>query len=316
MRKGLLLSLPLLLTLFSCDLQDANPLQKSFFAFDTYWSISLYDGDQSNLNDLADIAYSLSDLADSYEKRSVNNVYTLNHSEAPVLLDPLLIELIEGSLTYSKTYPHLSIYLGSLKLLWQERLLANQVPSEEEIAPYLKDIAETSFLNEDGLCSLIGQAKIELGAFAKGFALKKMKAYLDDHSLKQYLIDGGSSSVLLGEKPSKEGTFSVSLKYYPNQKLHLKNIAISTSSIYEQRQVVDGKTYSHIIDPMTGKAEAKLPFVMAFGDDPFLLDALTTSFSLIGEDCRDYESENLQILYALDENKIAYHSPSLEIESK
>jgi thiamine biosynthesis lipoprotein len=98
----------------------------------------------------------------------------------------------------------------------------------------------------------VGEAEIDLGGIAKGYALDIAKQYLDSKKVTKYIIDAGSSSILLGEKDTKDGLFNIGLKDIKNAYLKAKNCFVSTSGTSEQLTVIDGVKYSHIVNPKTG----------------------------------------------------------------
>ena len=228
-----------LLTSFS---SNANPIKSKIFCFDTYVDITLYDGKKNNAIDIEGIINKYDQLSDNYHARDANNVYTINNTNDPVQVDEDLYKMIQKSIEVKgEGADYYNPLCGSLSKKWKDALAENVVLYEGTISTELAKIAtsDLSFLDNYSI-KRNGEAEIDLGGIAKGYTLDVVKTYLNDNNLKQYLIDGGSSSILLGEKNTKDGLFSVGLKDVKNAYIKAKNCFVSTSGISEQFVEIDG----------------------------------------------------------------------------
>lgn len=96
---------------------------------------------------------------------------------------------------------------------------------------------------------------VDLGGYAKGVALDRAVAIMRERGVKNALINIGGNVMALG---SKNGTpWRVGVKD-PREAGHLATLelrdgeAIGTSGDYQRYFMLDGKRYSHLIDPRTG----------------------------------------------------------------
>ena len=165
-----------------------------------------------------------------------------------------------------------SIYKDIIKTK-DDSILSNKLIDEE-----LKIINQTKLVlnKETKEVQLIGEGKLDLGAIAKGYATKLAREYLINKGFKYFLINAGNSSISLGEKVNDE-SYKVGINSVPNFILKQKNIDISTSSINEQKVLIDDKLYHHIINPKNGKNENYYDVVTILGGDSGHLDALSTA---------------------------------------
>ena len=124
----------------------------------------------------------------------------------------------------------------------------------EEITTYVfeSNLTDLSFDESTLRVRRNGTGTIDLGAFAKGYVLSIIKNYLNENNVSEYLIDSGSSSILLGNKPNDK-KFNVGLKYIPGNYLSIRSTSIGTSSIYEQLKEIDGIKYLNLSNFKTGK---------------------------------------------------------------
>ena len=315
MKNKRFLPIFLIVLLTSCS-NDVKPTQSKIFCFDTYIDAKLYDGNESNMKDIEDIFNRHDKLTDNYKSRDVNNVYTINQTNEPVTIDNALYELLEKAFLMSENgASYFNPLCGSLAKKWKECFDKKEVLSDEVIADELNKIVNTHLAFQDGgIVQRIGDAEIDLGGIAKGWALDQVYTYLQEHELSRYLINAGSSSLLLGEKDTKDGLFNVGLKDVKNGYLKLKNCFVSTSSISEQNVVIDDVTYSHIINPLTGSAVSMNDAVIVVSDKGYIGDALSTSMMMnTVEEIVDIETNfNVKTIVVKD-GKIIHQHEELEV---
>jgi thiamine biosynthesis lipoprotein len=139
----------------------------------------------------------------------------------------------------------------------------------------------------------VGSAKLDLGGIAKGYAVEKVDKILKDHGIKEYLVNGGTSSLAFGVAEDG-GPFRVRLKYTGDDetslRYYVKKAFTSTSAVYEQYRVVDGVTYSHVINTVTGIPVTDYSMAFLEGEDSTRLDAYSTACMIAGIDkTKDWE---------------------------
>lgn len=274
--KAKLLILPLIIVpLSSCQ----KEIKRNSFYFDTYTETRLYEGTKEDLNEINRIFSKIDKLTDNFRERDLNNVYKINNSTESVQVEPELYEVLQAS--FCDCLDPLNYYnplIGSLSKKWKNSLENKGILDQTTIDLELAKMASTSvqFL-EENFVKKTGEAEIDLGAVAKGYALDKVKQYLDSKNYTKYLVDAGSSSILLGEKNGGKN-FKIKVSNLDNTYLNLKNCFISTSSYDKQAVEIDGVNYSHIINPITGSAINENDAVIVISDKGYLGDILSTAF--------------------------------------
>ena len=316
--KKIAFILPLLaIALTSCS-NNNTLIGSKVFCFDTLTEVKLYEGNKANAKEIEKILNELSNSTDNYENMSPNGVYTINHTNDAVQVNERLYELLNLSLeVMSNGATYFSPFCGSLSKAWKETLKNKQTLLEAVINEELAKIAATSLHLNEVTAQKEGEAEIDLGGIAKGYALDEIKEYLTENNISKYLINAGSSSILLGEKNSKDGLFNVGLKEVNNAYIQVKNCVVSTSSIYEQGVDIDGVTYSHIINPVTGSAINKNDGVIVISEDGYYGDAMSTS--LMNNTIEEIQAleeahniktiviQNKQIVYNHKDIKVRFH---------
>ena len=315
--KSKLLVFPLLIVpLVSCSVN--KEIRRTSFYFDTYTESRLYEGKESNLDDIEKILTKIDKLTDNYNARDLNNVYKVNNTNDNVEIEPELYEVLK--LSFSNDLSSLNYFnplCGSLSKKWKESLKNKQVLDQATIDAELLKMQNThlEFVNETTV-KRFGDAEIDLGAVAKGFALDKVKEYLNQNQFSKYLIDAGSSSLLLGEKKNNKN-FKVKIENLDNAYIHAKNCFISTSSLSRQKVEIDGNTYSHIINPITGSATNLHDAVIVVSDKGYLGDILSTAFINESLDSIKELEQHFEVkTIVIDGGKIVYQNENIEVTNK
>ena len=305
----------LILSLTSCS-QSSKVLENKIFCFDTLVNVKLYGAEQSDVNELANIFNKLSALTDNYLASSTNGVYALNQTNDEVTVDKDLYDLLKLSLEVKNDgAKYFNPLCGSLAKKWKELLKNLQILDENSKNEELLKISSSSIvLKDNNVVQRLGEAEIDLGGIAKGYALDKAYEYLNSKDIKHYLIDAGSSSVLLGEKESKDGLFSVGLKDVPNSYLKLKNCFVSSSGLSTQGVDIGGVTYSHIVNPITGSAINENDAVIVVSDTGYYGDAISTSMMMNTiDEIKELEvAHNLKTI-VVKNGQIVYSHQDLEV---
>ena len=219
-------------------------------------------------------------------------------AEEPFVCGDLLWEV----LTYARTFYRDSagafdVTIDPLMKLWGFHSKRETLPSDEEIAAAkaLTGLDKVEF--DDARHSVrftVPGMSINLGGIAKGFALDRAAAAVRALGITTGWIEIGGNILALPKK-NGGGRYSAGIKN-PFRKdtllghVPMRDAAISTSGNYERYVVIDGRQYTHIIDPATGLPVADMDavtvIVPAGKDVPpgVASDAISTSVFIAGPD--------------------------------
>ena len=316
MKVKSLVSLLFITSLLSCS-QQSNIQESRVFCFDTSIHIKIETSEKSCLKEVENIFKLYDKLSDNYLSRDINNVYTINNNlYTDITIDKELYDLLQISFSISEEgAKYFNPLCGSLSKKWKESLKNNQVLSESVISEELLKMNSSQVLFKDNnVIQKIGDAEIDLGGIAKGYALDKAYEYLKEKEIKNYLINAGNSSILLGEKNTDDGYFTVGLNDIENAYLKLKNCVISTSSKSVQGVKIGDITYSHIINPVDGSAINENDAVIVISDKGYLGDALSTSMMMnTVEEIKEIEqAQNIKTI-VIKNNEIIYKNEGIEV---
>jgi thiamine biosynthesis lipoprotein len=129
--------------------------------------------------------------------------------------------------------------------------------------------------------------EIDLGGIAKGYAVDRAVAILKQRGVTSALVSaGGSTTYALGAPPGKPA-WEIEVQDPVERdriatRVQLKDQALSVSGSYEKFFELDGKRYSHIMDPRTGLPVQGVLSVVVITADGLSGDALDNVFYVFG----------------------------------
>ena len=213
--------------------------------------------------------------------------------EHPFKCSPLLWDIISKCQKYHEISDGaFDITISPLMKLWGFRRKRGEIPSDEEIKQTLLSVGFDKLKldpeNKTVAFSAPGM-KLDLGGMAKGYAVDLAAKAVLDSGIDSGIINlAGNAKCLPKPFPGKKN-YRVGVKN-PFDKtsvvdiLELLDSSVATSGDYERFVILDGKRYSHIIDPRTGrpaKGEHSVTVVTPSATDA---DALSTTMFVNGPD--------------------------------
>jgi thiamine biosynthesis lipoprotein len=129
--------------------------------------------------------------------------------------------------------------------------------------------------------------KLDLGGIAKGYACDHALAVLARAGIRQALVSG-AGDIRAGDPPPGLAGWTVGIgpledpEAPPRRFLSLKNAAVSTSGDAERFVEIDGRRYSHIVDPRTGLGVIDRSSVTVVAPDGATADSLATAVYVLG----------------------------------
>jgi len=149
--------------------------------------------------------------------------------------------------------------LGRLIALWgfHDDEFEPVLPDAEELARILAARPSMADLQIDGnrVSSRNPMVQIDLGGYAKGYALDRAAAILRGMGVDNALINIGGNVMALGAKGKTPWRLAIQHPREPRPLAILPlydGEAIGTSGDYQRFFEIDGKRYSHLLDPRTG----------------------------------------------------------------
>jgi thiamine biosynthesis lipoprotein len=182
------------------------------------------------------------------------------------------------------------VSVGPVARLWRRARRQRKLPDRERLARAralvgpenvrLDAKSQTAQLLRPGM-------QLDLGGIAKGYAADEAMAVLKRHGITQALVAAAGDITVSGPPPGEHGwTIGIAdpsgADKPPLDYLLLRDTAISTSGDTEQFLELEGKRYSHIIDPRTGLALTHRVQVTVVAPNATTSDSLATAVCVLG----------------------------------
>ncbi len=135
-------------------------------------------------------------------------------------------------------------------------------------------------------------SQLDFSGIAKGYAVDEIASLLKNKGINNYLVEIGGETVSSGLN-SKNQIWSIGINTPSPDALttdyqiivELDNKAIATSGDYRQFYEINGRKYSHIINPKTGFSEkSDLLSVSVIAENCLIADGYATAFFVMGRE--------------------------------
>jgi thiamine biosynthesis lipoprotein len=172
--------------------------------------------------------------------------------------DDLFVVLKRSQEVAARSGGAFDVTVGPVVRLWRRSRRTQVLPDAEKLAAaralvgyklvVLDEKARTVRLLKAGM-------QLDLGGIGKGYAADAVLAVLARFGITRALVAAGGDIAVSGPPPGKKG-WAVAIAPLPGESpggtLTLAHAAVSTSGDAEQFVEIDGRRYSHIVDPRTG----------------------------------------------------------------
>ena len=247
------------------------------------------------VNEVALSAFTLADKIDNKfsDYSAESEVSKFNEFEANIpfkLSLDLLDLLITSKQFHTKTNYAFEPASGALTRLWRLSKRTGTSPNGEDLASAIEASSTNNLLIDKKNKTLTKTNKLtrlDFGGIAKGLAADKMMRHLKKNNFNTCSISAGGD-VIVGSPPPGKKFWKVKIRPYGNSPIgefnvKLSNAAVSTSGSIEQSITINGKKYSHIINPKKGLGLESNISVTVISKNATTTDALATSICIIGK---------------------------------
>ena len=229
-----------------------------------------------------------SDYIDSSELSKLSKSAGVN--SLPVGLSPAMYDiLIQSKKAFELSEGAFDITMGPLSKLWRKARRQHQFPADSTVKRIRNLIGfdklvfdtlnKTIRLTQEGM-------QLDLGGIAQGYVAQKVINFLHSQGVNNALVNASGDIVVSGAPINKDGwvvgvNIPEKTNELLNQKLMLKNRAITTSGDAYQYIEKDGIRYSHIINPASGYGVTFQRNVTVIAADGTTADWLATACSIL-----------------------------------
>ncbi len=201
--------------------------------------------------------------------------------------------------------------------LWGFSKHEMKVPEQDDIDKALTHVGMDKIELDQGQSRLLKkdpEVGIDLSSIAQGYSVGAVANLLEAKGIQNYMVEIGGEMKVKGRKANGDEWRIAIEKPTPFSREVQKIIAINqvngeavtTSGTYRNFFEENGKVYSHIINPKTGKpVDHNLLSVTVLHDDPTWADAWDTALLCMGEDegYQAAEFNHLRVLFIYHDGK-------------
>lgn len=267
----------------------------------TLFRVDLYAEQEELAKKAVDLAFqeieTINLCASDYLPDSELTRFNLAPPHQPFQASPVFFDLVKRSVKlHEQTKGAFDITTDYSIQAWRRAKRQARLPESEEIkrALSMTQIEALEFNEAQGfITKKIKNLRINLGGIGKGYAADKALAVLKSQGFPIAMV-AGSGDIALGAAPPQTKGWKVTLKrgnpLDEDLVLELSHAGISTSGDTQQFFMLDGKTYSHVIDPKTGLGLSNRLICTVIAPNATLSDSFDNAMCVLGV------TEGLQVL--------------------
>jgi len=234
----------------------------------------------------------LSDYDPESEASRLAARFTADPAAAPIDISPELAVMLREGIRWSReTDGAFDLTVGPLTRLWRPARRSGVRPDAAALAAARQSVGWEKIeiaAEVDRVRLAAAGMGLDFGGIAQGYAADEMLTILRSHGIDRCLIDA-SGDVRLGNPPPDQPAWQVGVAPLdpsgaPGVRLAMTGGSVSTSGDAFQFVEIDGRRYSHLIDPRTGEPLEGRSSVTVIADDGVTADAVASALSVMGPD--------------------------------
>jgi thiamine biosynthesis lipoprotein len=298
-RKSQIASLVLPLLLAACVSAPKEPLSRYEFEepqMGLPFRIVLYAPNDEIANRASNAAFArieeLNDILSDYEYDSELSALSRSSGQGRAIkVSEDLWRVLERSQALAtESNGAFDITVGPFTAAWRKARREHALPDPQRIAELAASVGyEKLVLDPKTKTALLTapRMRLDLGGIAKGYAIDEALRVIRKNGIARALLMGGGD-MAAGDPPPAKNAWRIELVRLdapgapPAKFVLLKNRALATSGDLSQRLEMNGKRYSHIVDPKTGIGLTDHSLVNVIANDCITADSLTKVVSVLG----------------------------------
>ncbi len=262
----------------------------------TWAQVTLYGDDPAKINTAMERIHSVFTKVDKTCNRfdPQSELYKLNQTayEKPFKCEKILWGcLMQSKFFYKLSRGSFDVTATPLMKLWGFFRKQSKIPTKKEVDKALSQMGLNNVIFDKKNMTVKFKnpnIKIDLGGIAKGYAVDLAYDAVKDLNIKSGVINLAGNMRLFPEPPPGKSDYEIGIRnplMISNTIGTIKtvNTSIATSGDYEQYVYLQGKRYTHIMDPATGKPVQNMLSAVIVAPSATWTDGLSTSVFIKGE---------------------------------
>jgi thiamine biosynthesis lipoprotein len=261
-----------------------NRFELTVIAHDEDWAMDRID---AGIAEIRRIEKLLTTFSDDSETSLINR----NAGVTPVAVSNETFDLIDRSVRISRlTQGAFDITYGSIdKRLWNFDTTMTALPDKDMAKKMVRLINYRNIVMDRDRCSIFLKEKgmrIGFGGIGKGYAAAQAKKVMMAMGADSGIVNASGDLAIWGYQPDGSpwtiGIVDPNVRGQVFSWLNVTNLAVATSGNYEKYILVNGKKYSHTINPRTGLPVTGIKSVTILCPNAEFADAIATPVMIMG----------------------------------
>ncbi len=292
-----------------------NRFELTVIAHDENWAMDRIDAGIGEIR-------RIEKLLTTFNEDSETSLINRNAGITTVAVSSETFDLIDRSVRISRlTQGAFDITYGSIdKRLWNFDVTMTALPDRDTAKKMVRLINYRNIELDRSRCTVFLKEKgmrIGFGGIGKGYAAEQAKKIMMGMGVDSGIVNASGDLAIWGYQPD-DSPWTIGI-VDPNARgqvfswLNVTNLAVATSGNYEKYILVNGKKYSHTINPRTGLPVTGIKSVTILCPNAEFADAIATPVMIMGiragidmiNQLRDVEA------ILIDDNDRIYHSANL-----
>ena len=231
-------------------------------------------------------------LMSVYLDRSQLSMFNASKAGQEIQLDDQIMDVLRASrVIYDDTDKTFDVTIQPLIQLWRTAGKNKSLPDSDALTAARAESTWADIeLHDNSAIKTSDTATVNLGGIAKGYAIDKAVSAMQTCGVENAAIEIGGDLRCIG--PGLDGNGWVVRVQSPFDNdvriagLYIRDAAVCTSGNYERQRIINGKKFSHILDPRnpTRTYSAEYPAsVTVIAPDAMTADAWATALSVLGK---------------------------------
>lgn len=229
----------------------------------------------------------LDDILSAYKTNSEFSKWMRNGKQT-TKVSPELFEVLKQFENYKVlTNGALDASAKAIGDVWKQAAAEGRLPSASVLQHAVASVKQKHYLlNEhEQTVTRLDDVPLALNSFAKSYIINKAaEKAAQSAGIENVVVNIGGDMVIKGNEPEAIEIANPKADAENDAALttiKVSNMAVATSGNYRRGFNVNGKWYSHIVDPRTGKPASEIISATVIGPDASEAGALATSFNVL-----------------------------------
>jgi len=230
-------------------------------------------------------------FSDYDEDSEISRLCRTSAPGRPVRVSPELFDVLAYSLELSRrSEGAFDVSVGPLVQLWRQSRRNKRLPTAAAVAAAKKRVGYQAIRLDERKRTvelLKADMRLDFGGIVKGYAADEARAALAAHGLKTALV-ALAGDISAGEPPPGQPGWKVAIQGFgspdsrTDEYIWLRDRAVSTAGDAYQFVEIDGKRYSHLVDPQTGLGITRRISVTVIAPKGITSDGVDSAAAILG----------------------------------